>query len=165
MTQPIPRDAIYKRRVFDAQVIELCVRWSRLPTLRSSAGSSDMCRSTRHAGADSRDRSEPPGGRMRRTWPSAAAGITSTAPSTSTVRQSTSSCVETAGLQPRRHSFARRSLRSPHACRETSHSHFTRRGSADAPEPGRVSTTSDGGPRVLAAARKLRHGLSRKRSC
>jgi transposase-like protein len=27
MTQPIPRDAIYKRRVFDAQVIELCVRW------------------------------------------------------------------------------------------------------------------------------------------
>ena len=27
MTQPIPRDAIYKRRVFDAEVIELCVRW------------------------------------------------------------------------------------------------------------------------------------------
>jgi transposase-like protein len=27
MTQPIPRDAIYRRRVFDAEVIELCVRW------------------------------------------------------------------------------------------------------------------------------------------
>jgi len=24
MTQPIPRDAIYRRRVFDAEVIELC---------------------------------------------------------------------------------------------------------------------------------------------
>jgi hypothetical protein len=27
MTQPIPRDAIYRRRFFDAEVIELCVRW------------------------------------------------------------------------------------------------------------------------------------------
>jgi hypothetical protein len=27
MTRPIPRDAIYKRRVFDAEIIELCVRW------------------------------------------------------------------------------------------------------------------------------------------
>jgi transposase-like protein len=27
MTQPIPRDAIDRRRVFDAEVIELCVRW------------------------------------------------------------------------------------------------------------------------------------------
>ena len=27
MTQPIPRGAIHKRRVFDAEVIELCVRW------------------------------------------------------------------------------------------------------------------------------------------
>ena len=27
MTQPIPRDLIYRRRVFDAEVIELCVRW------------------------------------------------------------------------------------------------------------------------------------------
>jgi hypothetical protein len=27
MTQPVPRDAIYRRRVFDAEVIELCVRW------------------------------------------------------------------------------------------------------------------------------------------
>jgi transposase-like protein len=27
MTQPIPRDAIYRRRVFDAEIIELCVRW------------------------------------------------------------------------------------------------------------------------------------------
>ena len=27
MTQPIPRDAIYRGRVFDADVIELCVRW------------------------------------------------------------------------------------------------------------------------------------------
>jgi hypothetical protein len=26
MTQPIPRDAIYRRRVFDAEGIELCVR-------------------------------------------------------------------------------------------------------------------------------------------
>ena len=27
MTQPITRDAIYRRRVFEADVIELCVRW------------------------------------------------------------------------------------------------------------------------------------------
>lgn len=27
MTQPIPRDAMYRRRVFDADVIEICVRW------------------------------------------------------------------------------------------------------------------------------------------
>jgi transposase-like protein len=27
MTKPITRDAIYRRRVFDADVIELCVRW------------------------------------------------------------------------------------------------------------------------------------------
>ena len=27
MTQPIARDPIYRRRVFDADVIELCVRW------------------------------------------------------------------------------------------------------------------------------------------
>jgi transposase-like protein len=27
MTQPIPRNAIYRRRVFDAEIIELCVRW------------------------------------------------------------------------------------------------------------------------------------------
>jgi transposase-like protein len=26
-SQPIPRDAIYRRRLFDADVIELCVRW------------------------------------------------------------------------------------------------------------------------------------------
>jgi len=27
VTQPIPRDAIYRRRVFDAELIELCIRW------------------------------------------------------------------------------------------------------------------------------------------
>lgn len=27
MTQPIARDAIYRRRVFDAEIIGLCVRW------------------------------------------------------------------------------------------------------------------------------------------
>ena len=27
MTKPIARDSIYRRRVFDAEVIELCVRW------------------------------------------------------------------------------------------------------------------------------------------
>ena len=27
MTQPIPRDPIYRRRSFDADVIQLCVRW------------------------------------------------------------------------------------------------------------------------------------------
>jgi transposase-like protein len=27
MTKPIARDPIYRRRVFDADVIELCVRW------------------------------------------------------------------------------------------------------------------------------------------
>ena len=27
MTQPIPRDAIYRRRVFDAELIELCICW------------------------------------------------------------------------------------------------------------------------------------------
>jgi transposase-like protein len=27
MTQPTPRDAIYRRPVFDAEIIELCVRW------------------------------------------------------------------------------------------------------------------------------------------
>jgi len=27
MTKPIPRDLIYRRRVFDADVIQLCVRW------------------------------------------------------------------------------------------------------------------------------------------
>ncbi len=27
MTKPIARDPIYRRRVFDAKIIELCVRW------------------------------------------------------------------------------------------------------------------------------------------
>jgi len=27
MTKPISRDAIYRRRMFDAEIIELCVRW------------------------------------------------------------------------------------------------------------------------------------------
>ena len=27
MTKPIARDAIYRNRVFDADIIELCVRW------------------------------------------------------------------------------------------------------------------------------------------
>ena len=27
MTTPIARDAIYRKRVFDADIIELCVRW------------------------------------------------------------------------------------------------------------------------------------------
>jgi transposase-like protein len=27
MTKPIARDAIYRKRVFDADIIELCVRW------------------------------------------------------------------------------------------------------------------------------------------
>ena len=27
MTEPMARDAMYRRRVFDAEVIELCVRW------------------------------------------------------------------------------------------------------------------------------------------
>ena len=27
MTKPIDRDPIYRRRVFDAEIIELCVRW------------------------------------------------------------------------------------------------------------------------------------------
>ena len=27
MTQPIVRDPIYRRRRFDAEIIELCVRW------------------------------------------------------------------------------------------------------------------------------------------
>jgi transposase-like protein len=27
MTRPIARDAMYRRRVFDSEVIELCVRW------------------------------------------------------------------------------------------------------------------------------------------
>jgi hypothetical protein len=27
MTKPIVRDPIYRKRVFDADIIELCVRW------------------------------------------------------------------------------------------------------------------------------------------
>jgi transposase-like protein len=27
MTKPIPRDPIYRKRAFDADIIELCVRW------------------------------------------------------------------------------------------------------------------------------------------
>jgi hypothetical protein len=27
MTKPIARDAIYRKRAFDADIIELCVRW------------------------------------------------------------------------------------------------------------------------------------------
>jgi transposase-like protein len=27
MTKPIARDPIYRRRVFNAEIIELCVRW------------------------------------------------------------------------------------------------------------------------------------------
>lgn len=27
MTKPIARDPIYRRRMFDAEIIELCVRW------------------------------------------------------------------------------------------------------------------------------------------
>ena len=27
MTKPICRDLIYRRRVFDAEIIELCIRW------------------------------------------------------------------------------------------------------------------------------------------
>jgi hypothetical protein len=34
MTKPIARDSMYRKRVFDADIIELCVRWS---TSRSGA--------------------------------------------------------------------------------------------------------------------------------
>jgi transposase-like protein len=27
MTKPIPRDPMYRQRAFDADIIELCVRW------------------------------------------------------------------------------------------------------------------------------------------
>jgi hypothetical protein len=31
MTKPIARDPMYRKSVFDADIIELCVRWPRIP--------------------------------------------------------------------------------------------------------------------------------------
>jgi hypothetical protein len=33
MTKPIVRDPIYRKRVFDADIIELCVRWGTVSIL------------------------------------------------------------------------------------------------------------------------------------
>jgi hypothetical protein len=75
MTRPIVRDPIYRRRRFDAEVIELCVRWyityrlsyrdlvammaergrCRLAHDDSSLGDSLMCRSSRSDGTASHD--------------------------------------------------------------------------------------------------------------
>ena len=85
MTKPIARDPMYRRRSFDADIIELCVRWYITYRLsyrdlvemmaergvkmshirRSFDGSLDMFRSLRSAGTDSRVRLAPRGASMR----------------------------------------------------------------------------------------------------
>ena len=146
MTQPIPRDAIDRRRVFDAEVIELCVRWyityrlsyRDLVEIMAERGV-QVAHTTilrwvlryvpeyRSAGADFSNRSERPGEWTKRTSPSEAAGTTSTVPSTSTGRPSASCCALTAASQPHWPSFARRSGRSLQRCRGRSHSMATAR--------------------------------------
>jgi len=78
MTNPITRDSIYRRRVFDAKIIELRVRWS-ITYLLSFRGLVGIM-------ADSLDPSLLPGASTRATFPFEANGITGTKRSTSTER-------------------------------------------------------------------------------
>ncbi len=130
MTKPIARDRIYRGRVFDGEIIELCVRWyityrlsyrdfvemmaergvqvAHSTILRWSLGT---YRNTRNAGTDSPDPSVLPGALTRRIFPFEANGITSIERSTSRARRSTFSCAVTAALRRRKRSFARLWLR------------------------------------------------------
>jgi transposase-like protein len=101
MTKPIARDSIYRRQVFDAEFIELCVRWYITYRLsyRDLAGMMAergvmVAHSTilrwvtryvpeRRAGTDSLDLSVHPGAATRRTFPFGANGTTSIERSTS----------------------------------------------------------------------------------
>jgi hypothetical protein len=126
MTKPIARDVMYRGHVFEAEVIELCVRWYityrlsyrdlveimaergiRLPIPQSSDGSSGMSLSTRSDGTASRDPWEPRGEWTRPTVRFAADGTTCIVQSTNMARRSTFSCVEIVGLRPHKPSFAK----------------------------------------------------------
>src|ERR1022692_497447 len=115
MTKAIARDPMYRKRVFDADIIELCVRWyvtyrlsyrdlvemmaergvkvAHSTILRWVTGTS---RSSRNGGADSPRPSAHLGEWTRRTSRSKPNGTTFIAPSTSTARPSTSCCAGTA---------------------------------------------------------------------
>src|ERR1700733_337265 len=115
MTKPIARDPIYRRRVFNAEIIELCVRWyityrlsyrdlvammaergSWWPTAQSSDGYPGTCLNMRSAGTDSLGPLVLPGAPTRHTSPLEANAITSIERSTSRERRSTFSFAVTA---------------------------------------------------------------------
>jgi hypothetical protein len=106
MTKPIARDPIYRRRRFEGETIELCVRWY----ISDRLGYRDLVammaerglivshttilrwviryvRSSRSDGIAGHDGCTPLGESMKRTSVSVASGITSIAPWTSTARQ------------------------------------------------------------------------------
>jgi len=130
MTKPIARDPIYRRRVFDAEIIELCVRWyityrlsyRDLVAMMAERGvilahSTILRWVTRYVpeyeerGIDSLDPSVLLGALTRRTFPFEASGITSIERSTSMERRSTLCFAVTVALPRHKRSFARRSPR------------------------------------------------------
>src|ERR1019366_8173171 len=127
MTKPIARDAIYRKRVFDAEIIALCVRW--YITYRLShrdllemlaergvkvAHSTILRRVTRYVPEYEKrwNRYSRPVGTSWRTdetyIPFEANDTTSIERSTSRERRSTFFCAVTAALRQRKRSFARR---------------------------------------------------------
>jgi len=90
MTKPIARDVMYRGRAFEAEVIELCVRWHI--TYRLSYR--DLVEIMAERGIQVEW--------TRPTFRFAGDGTTCIVQSTNMARRSTFSCVETVGLQPRR---------------------------------------------------------------
>src|ERR1035441_6609691 len=127
MTKPIARDPIYRRRAFDADIIELCVRWyityrlsyRDLVEMMAERGikvahSTILRWVTRYVPEfekrwlGSRRRSAPRGEWTRPTFRSRRSGTTCVEPWTSRARPSTSCFDVTVASRPHRLSFGRR---------------------------------------------------------
>jgi hypothetical protein len=126
MTKPIARDPIYRGRRFEAEIIELCVRWYityRLSYRDVVAMMAERGLAVSHTtilrwviryvpefekrGADVPERSTHPGGLTRLTSRCGERGTTFTAQSTSGARPSIFCSDPTAVLRRHRHSSAR----------------------------------------------------------
>jgi hypothetical protein len=112
MTRPIARDVMYRRRAFDSEVIDLCVRW--YITYRLSYR--DLVEMMAERG-------------IRVAHTTILRWVLRYVPEYA-ARRSTSCCVVTVALRPRRLSFARRSCQWLHACLERSRSMATFRAGA-----------------------------------
>ena len=136
MTKPIVRDPMYRQRAFDADIIELCVRWyityrlsyRDLVEMMAERGvevaHSTILRWVTRYVPESEKRwarfSKPVGTSWRVDRPTFRLrpnGTISIVPWTSMATPSISCSAATVELRPNKHSFARRSRRTLHASR------------------------------------------------